>query len=161
MAAVRAFIGLGANLGEPKKQLRRALQALGEIPGTRVGRTSSFWRSAPMGYAAQPDFVNAVAEIQTILEPGALLGELLAIERRFGRERSFANAPRTLDLDLLLYGDRTISEADLLVPHPRMHERAFVLAPLVEIAPAIEIPGKGSAAKLLAALPEPKVEKLG
>jgi 2-amino-4-hydroxy-6-hydroxymethyldihydropteridine diphosphokinase len=159
MAAVTAYIGLGANIGDPAKQIRAAIAALGEIPGTRVTRASSLWRSAPVGYAAQPDFVNAVAEIQTVQEPRPLLGELLAIEKRFGRERSFANAPRMLDLDLLLYGARTVAEEGLSVPHPRMHERAFVLAPLVEIAPGVEIPGKGSAAALLARIPDPKVEK--
>jgi 2-amino-4-hydroxy-6-hydroxymethyldihydropteridine diphosphokinase len=158
--AVKAYIGLGANIGDPAKQIRGALAALGEIPGTRVTRASSLWRSAPLGYAAQPDFVNAVAEIETVQAPRPLLGELLAIERRFGRERSYANAPRTLDLDLLLYGDRVVAEDGLAVPHPRMHERAFVLAPLVEIAPEIEIAGKGSAAKLLAAIKNQKVEKI-
>src|SRR4051812_14735300 len=158
MAAVKAYIGLGANIGDPAKQIRGALQALGEIPGTRVARASSLWRSAPVGYAAQPDFVNAVAEIETVQAPRTLLGDLLAIEKRFGRERSFANAPRTLDLDLLLYGEATLFEEGLTVPHPRMHERAFVLAPLVEIAPEVGIPGKGSAARLLAALGDQKVE---
>jgi 2-amino-4-hydroxy-6-hydroxymethyldihydropteridine diphosphokinase len=161
MAAVTAFIGLGANLGEPEKQLRRALQALGEIQGTRLVRASSLYRSAPVGYAAQPEFVNAVAEILTLLEPASLLGELLAIEKRFGRERSFRNAPRSLDLDLLLYGERTVSEQNLAVPHPRMHERAFVLAPLAEIAPDIAVPGRGRAADLLAAGADQKVEKMG
>jgi 2-amino-4-hydroxy-6-hydroxymethyldihydropteridine diphosphokinase len=157
--AETAFIGLGANIGDPGKQLRGALAALDGIPGTRVTRASSFWRTAPVGYAAQPDFVNAVAEVQTAQAPRALLEALLAIEKRFGRERSFANAPRTLDLDLLLYGGRVIAEPDLRVPHPRMHERAFVLAPLVEIAPGVEIPGKGGAAALLAAIKDQKAEK--
>src|SRR3954469_10022248 len=115
MAAVKAFIGLGANIGDPGRQIRGALEALGEIAGTRVTRASSLWRSAPVGYAAQPDFVNAVAEIETVQAPRPLLGDLLAIEKRFGRERSFANAPRTLDLDLLLYGDRVIDEEGLAV----------------------------------------------
>jgi 2-amino-4-hydroxy-6-hydroxymethyldihydropteridine diphosphokinase len=159
MAAVKAYIGLGANIGDPAKQIRGALDALAEIPGTRVARASSLWRSSPVGYAAQPDFVNAVAEILTVQEAKPLLAELLAIEKRFGRERSFADAPRTLDLDLLLYGERVIDEQALTVPHPRMHERAFVLAPLLEIAPKIEIPGKGSAARLLAAIRDQKVEK--
>jgi 2-amino-4-hydroxy-6-hydroxymethyldihydropteridine diphosphokinase len=157
--AVTAFIGLGANIGDPGKQIRGALDALGGIAGTRLARASSLWRSAPVGYAAQPDFVNAVAEIETTQVPRALLGELLAIEKRFGRERSFANAPRTLDLDLLLYGDGVFSEQGLEVPHPRMHERAFVLAPLVEIAPDVEVPGKGKAAQLLARIRDQKVEK--
>jgi len=157
--AETAFIGLGANIGDPGKQLRGALAALDEIPGTRVTRASSFWRTAPIGYAAQPDFVNAVAEVETAQAPRALLDALLAIEKRFGRERGFANAPRTLDLDLLLYGARVIAEPDLRVPHPRMHERAFVLAPLVEIAPGVEIPGKGKAAALLAAIEDQRAEK--
>jgi len=160
MAAVKAYIGLGANVGDPARQIRGALEALGEIPGTRVARSSSLWRSAPVGYAAQPEFVNAVAEIQTIQEPKALLGELLGVERRFGRERSFANAPRTLDLDLLLYGDARLAEPGLRVPHPRMHERAFVLAPLLQIAPKIDIPGIGAAAEQLAACAGQKVERM-
>ena len=157
--AVKAYVGLGANLGDPEKQVRGALAALGRIPGTRLVRASSLWRSAPVGHAAQPDFVNAVAAIETGAAPRALLEQLLAIEKTFGRERSFANAPRTLDLDLLLYGDRVLSEQGLEVPHPRMHERAFVLAPLLEIAPEVDIPGKGKAATLLAAIKDQKVEK--
>ena len=159
--AEKAFIGLGANLGDPAKQLRGALAALDAIPGTRLARASSLWRTAPVGYAAQPDFVNAVAGVETTLAPRALLDALLAIEGRFGRERSFADAPRTLDLDLLLYGDRVLSEQGLEVPHPRMHERAFVLAPLLEIAPDIEIPGKGRADALLARCREQRIEKSG
>jgi 2-amino-4-hydroxy-6-hydroxymethyldihydropteridine diphosphokinase len=159
--AVKAFVGLGANIGDPAKQIGGALAALRGLPGTRVARASSLWRSAPVGYAAQPEFLNAVAEIETEQDARALLGELLAIERRFGRERTFANAPRTLDLDLLLYGDRVLSEQGLEVPHPRMHERAFVLAPLVEIAPEIEIPGKGKAATLLARCKDQKIQKTG
>ena len=157
--AVKAYVGLGANLGDPEKQVRGALAALGRIPGTRLVRASSLWRSAPVGHAVQPDFVNAVAAIETDAAPRALLEQLLAIEKTFGRERSFANAPRTLDLDLLLYGDRVLSEQGLEVPHPRMHERAFVLAPLLEIAPEVDIPGKGKAATLLAAIKDQKVEK--
>ena len=157
--AVKAFVGLGANLGDPAGQIRAALAALDDIPGTRLARASSLWRSAPVGYADQPDYVNAVAEIETAQAPRALLDALLAVERRFGRERSFANAPRTLDLDLLLYGDRVLSEHGLEIPHPRMHERAFVLAPLVEIAPEADIPRRGKAATLLAAIKDQKVEK--
>jgi 2-amino-4-hydroxy-6-hydroxymethyldihydropteridine diphosphokinase len=159
--AERAFIGLGANIGDPGGQLRDALAALDAIPGTRLMRASSLWRTAPVGYAAQPDFVNAVAEVETAQAPRALLEALLAIEKRFGRERSFANAPRTLDLDLLLYGDRVLSEQGLELPHPRMHERAFVLAPLVEIAPEVEIPGKGRADALLARCRDQRIEKAG
>jgi 2-amino-4-hydroxy-6-hydroxymethyldihydropteridine diphosphokinase len=160
-ASTRAFVGLGANLGDPQGQLRRALLALAGLPGTRLVAASALYRSAPVGHAAQPDFVNAVAEIETRLGAQALLGELLATEARFGRVRTFPDAPRTLDLDLLLYGDRVIAEPGLIVPHPRMHERAFVLAPLAEIAPDIAIPGKGRAKALLAACSDQKIEKIG
>ena len=160
-AATKAFIGLGANLGDPGAQVRRALLALAGLPGTRLVAASSLYRSAPVGYTVQPDFVNAVAEVETRLGARALLEALLAEERRFGRTREFPNAPRTLDLDLLLYGDRVIAEPGLVVPHPRMHERAFVLAPLAEIAPDIAIPGKGRAAALLAACADQKIEKIG
>jgi len=159
--ATQAFIGLGANLGDPEAQVRRALLALAGLRGTRLVAASSLYRSAPVGYTAQPDFVNAVAEIETRLSAQALLGELLATEARFGRVRTLPNASRTLDLDLLLYGDRVIAEPGLIVPHPRMHERAFVLAPLAEIAPDIAIPGKGRAGALLAACAGQKVEKIG
>ncbi len=160
-ASTKAFIGLGANLGDPEAQVRRAFAALTELPGTRLLAASSLYRSAPVGYTVQPDFVNAVAQIETRLGAEALLRELLATEARFGRVRQFPNAPRTLDLDLLLYGDRVIAEPGLVVPHPRMHERAFVLAPLAEIAPDTVIPGKGRAGALLAACADQKIEKIG
>jgi len=160
-ASTKAFIGLGANLGDPEAQVRRAFAALTELPGTRLLAASSLYRSAPVGYTVQPDFVNAVAQIETRLGAEALLRELLATEARFGRVREFPNAPRTLDLDLLLYGDRVIAEPGLVVPHPRMHERAFVLAPLAEIAPDTVIPGKGRAGALLAACVDQKMEKIG
>jgi 2-amino-4-hydroxy-6-hydroxymethyldihydropteridine diphosphokinase len=145
-----AFIALGSNLGDPERKVRQGIAALAELPQTRLAAASSLYRSAPVGHADQPDFVNAVTQLSTGLAPQALLAALLAIEQRFGRERSFRNAPRTLDLDLLLYDAQTIDEAGLVVPHPRMHERAFVLAPLVEIAPACVIPGRGPAADWLA-----------
>lgn len=157
---VTAFIGLGANLGEPEAQVRTAIAALGKLPKTRLVRASSLYRSAPVGYANQPDFVNAVAEIETELGPAALLEELLKIEVRLGRARTFPNAPRTLDLDLLLYGAQIVAEPGLTVPHPRMHERAFVLAPLAEIAPEAVVPGKGTAATLLAACKGQDVAKV-
>ena len=144
-----AFVGLGANLGEPLRQVREAFRELDAIAHTRVVKASSLYRSAPQGYAAQPEFVNAVAQLETSLLAERLLDELQAIEARHGRQRSFANAPRTLDLDLLLFGNAVIEAEQLQVPHPRMHERAFVLVPLVEIAPQISIPGKGGAKKLL------------
>lgn len=156
----RAFIGLGANLGDPRGQIGAALEAIGAMPATRLSARSSFYRSAPIGYAAQPDFLNAVAQIETGLAPRALLDALLAIEHGAGRSRSFASAPRTLDLDLLLYGDMVIGEPGLSVPHPRMHTRAFVLEPLAEIAPGIEIPGQGAIAPLLAACGGQSIRKL-
>lgn len=145
-----AFIALGSNLGDPESRVRQGIAALAELPLARLLAASSLYRSAALGHADQPDFVNAVAQISTGLAPQALLAALLAVEKRFGRERSFANAPRTLDLDLLLYDEQRIDEPGLAVPHPRMHERAFVLAPLVEIAPDCVIPGRGPAADWLA-----------
>lgn len=161
MVAVKAFVGLGANLGEPETQVRRAVAALGDIPNTRLLAASSLYKSAPVGVGEQPDFVNAVASVETELGARALLDELLAIEARFGRQREFPGAPRTLDLDLLLFGDRIIAEPGLVVPHPRMHERAFVLAPLVEIAPDAVVPGRGRAAQLLAACKDQRIERKG
>ena len=148
--AEKAFIGLGANLGDPGEQLRGALAALDAIPGTRLTRASSLWRTAPVGHTAQPDFVNAVAEVETTRAPRALLDALLAIERGAGRSRGERNAARTLDLDLLLYGDERIDEPDLVVPHPRLAERAFVLEPLAALAPALLHPGLGVSIATLA-----------
>jgi 2-amino-4-hydroxy-6-hydroxymethyldihydropteridine diphosphokinase len=156
----RACVGLGANLGDPQDQIRAALAALGGIPKTQLLKHSSLYRSAPVGNTNQPEFVNAVALIETALAPRALLVALLEIEQRHGRTRSTANAPRTLDLDLLLYGELIIDEPGLAVPHPRMHSRAFVLAPLAEIAPDIEIPGQGAIGPLLAACAGQAVERL-
>lgn len=144
-----AFVGLGANLGEPRSQLEQAFVELDAIPHTRVVRTSSLYRTEPVGYAAQPPFVNAVAQLETALPAERLLEELQAIEARHGRSRSFPNAPRTLDLDLLLFGKAVIQTPALEVPHPRMHERAFVLVPLLEIAPQAGIPGLGPARRFL------------
>ncbi len=161
MATVKAFVGLGANLGEPEAQVRRAFTALEAIPKTRLLAASSLYRSAPVGVGEQPDFINAVAAIETGLSAQALLDALLAVEARFGRRRDFAGAPRTLDLDLLLYGDRVIAEPPgLIVPHPRMHERAFVLAPLAEITPDAVVPDRGPVASLLASCVNQKVGKL-
>jgi 2-amino-4-hydroxy-6-hydroxymethyldihydropteridine diphosphokinase len=145
-----AFIALGSNLGDPESKVRLGFAALAELPQVQLVAASSLYRSAPVGHADQPDFVNAVVQLSTGLAPQALLAALLAVEQCFGRERTFRNAPRTLDLDLLLYDAQTIAEPGLVLPHPRMHERAFVLAPLVEIAPACVIPGKGPAAVWLA-----------
>jgi len=155
-----AYVGLGANLGEPRQQLRRALLELDAVPRTRVVKASSLYRSEPMGYANQPEFVNAVAQLETSLRAARLLAELQAIEARHGRSRSFANAPRTLDLDLLLFGESTVETAKLAIPHPRMHERAFVLQPLLEIAPEIIVPGRGPARELLKGCADQDVERI-
>jgi 2-amino-4-hydroxy-6-hydroxymethyldihydropteridine diphosphokinase len=155
-----ASVGLGANLGDPRRQLQAALEALGRLPGTRMLGASSFYRSAPLGYADQPDFINAVAQLDTTLAAEDLLARLQDIERAQGRERSFPNAPRSLDLDLLLYGEDRIETPRLRVPHPRMHERAFVLKPLLELDPQARVPGRGDAAALLADCGGQDVEKV-
>ena len=139
--AVSAFIGLGANLGDRGAALQQALASLAALPGTEVRQVSSLYRSAPVD-ADGPDYLNAVAELATELAPMALLKALQAIEAAAGRERSYRNAPRTLDLDILLYGDQAIHTDDLTVPHPRMGERAFVLLPLAELVPARIAPGQ-------------------
>ncbi len=146
----RAFVGIGANLGDPQAQVRSAIAALGHLPETRLLAASSLYRTAPVGYSGQPDFVNAAALLDTALAPRALLERLHAIEAAAGRERSFKDAPRTLDLDLLLYDDLVLDEPGLVVPHPRLHERAFALAPVVELDPDVVIPGRGHALEWLA-----------
>jgi 2-amino-4-hydroxy-6-hydroxymethyldihydropteridine diphosphokinase len=155
-----AFVALGANLADPAAQLRAGIKALPGLPGSRLARASSLYRSAPVGIRGQPDFVNAVAAVETELTPHALLSALFGIEARFGRRRDFPRAPRTLDLDLLLYGAETIDTPELIVPHPRMHLRAFVLVPLLEIAPGCQIPGRGSASAWLPAVRAQRIEKL-
>ena len=155
-----AYVGIGSNLDEPQQQVLQAMEELGRLPDTAVTRKSSLYRTAPVGYAAQPDFVNAVAELDTSLAAESLLTELQAIEERHQRVRSFPNAPRTLDLDLLLYGEEHVISKTLSVPHPRMHERAFVLAPLVEIAPQVAIPGVGPARGCLARCAGQHVERI-
>lgn len=157
---VVAYVGIGSNLGEPAAWVRAAFATLDALPATRVVKRSSLYRSQPLGYGNQPDFVNAVAEIDTGSDARTLLSGLHALEEQAGRKRSFANAPRTLDLDLLLYGRERIAEPGLIVPHPRMHERAFVLVPLLEIAPEAIIPGVGSARTSLAHIAGQAVQKL-
>lgn len=130
------------------------------LPDTRLARVSSLYRSAPVGFLDQPDFINAVAQIETALPPRVLLDALLEIERRLGRVRDFANAPRTLDLDLLLYADAICAEPSLTVPHPRMHERAFVMVPLAEIAPEAVVPGRGRVSELVADVDAGSVTKI-
>lgn len=143
-----AFIALGSNLQSPQQQVLNALEALKRLPQTTLLQHSSLYKTAPVGYDNQPDFINAVAKVETDLTPHALLDAILAIEQTFGRERPFPNAPRILDLDLLLYGSDQINTATLTLPHPRMHERAFVMLPLAEIAPDISIGTHGTAADL-------------
>ncbi|MEO7623635.1 MAG: 2-amino-4-hydroxy-6-hydroxymethyldihydropteridine diphosphokinase [Gallionella sp.] len=167
-----AYIGLGSNLEDPRSQLQRAFVDLAGLPDTRLLARSSLYRSAPMGgpdlpdlaiqpdLSTQPDFVNAVAKIETTLTPHALLHALLHIEHSHGRKRTFRNAPRTLDLDVLLYEDMQLHEPGLTIPHPQMHLRAFVLQPLLEIAPGIGIPGVGQAQQLLQACQEQFVERI-
>lgn len=132
--AVTAYVGLGANLGDARQAVTAALQQLGQLSGTKVCCHSALYRSRPVD-ATGPDFINAVAELSTALPAPELLEALQGLEQRAGRERPYRNAPRTLDLDLLLYGDARIESPHLVVPHPRMWERAFVLVPLAEIAP--------------------------
>jgi len=160
MPGATAFVALGANLDDPTAQVTAAFGELAALPQTRLIKRSSLYRSAPVGYREQPDFINAVAQIETALAPRALLAALLAIEHSHGRVREFRNAPRTLDLDLLLYGGLQYHESGLTLPHPRLHERAFVLVPLAEIAPAVRIPGHGTAADLLRTVDTGGVEKL-
>lgn len=152
MADIAAFVALGANLGDPAGQLQRALAELARLPDTRLTACSSLYLSKPVGFLDQPDYVNAVACLHTRLSPRGMLDRLLEIETRHGRSRAFKNAPRTLDLDLLLYDGLVMHEPGLTLPHPRMLERAFVLVPLVEIAPDCIIPGQGTARQNLACL---------
>jgi 2-amino-4-hydroxy-6-hydroxymethyldihydropteridine diphosphokinase len=160
VSSATAYIALGANLEDPAAQVSAGLAAVAALPQTRLIARSSLYRSAPVGYADQPDFVNAVAALETALAPRALLDALLAIERAQGRVRTFANAPRKLDLDMLLYDDLQIRERGLTVPHPRMHERAFVLVPLAEIAPRCVVPGRGTVAELLLTVDAASVTRL-
>jgi len=132
-----AYVGIGSNLGDPREHVLKALGELDRLPHTRLVKKSSLYRSAPIGHADQPDFINAVAQLETGLPAERLLAELQAVEARHGRQRSFPNAPRTLDLDILLFGNATMHSTALTLPHPRMHERAFVLKPLLEIAPEL------------------------
>jgi len=137
-----AWIGLGANLGDRRATLLAAFEALDRLPASRLGARSNLWSSPPL-LADGPDYLNAVARLHTTLEPHELLAALQSLEASFGRERPYPNAPRTLDLDLLLHNDIALHTASLTLPHPRMHLRAFVLRPLAEIDPNLSIPGIG------------------
>jgi 2-amino-4-hydroxy-6-hydroxymethyldihydropteridine diphosphokinase len=140
-----AYVGIGSNVGEPQTQVERALRELEGLPGTRLVRASSLYETEPVGLREQPGFINAVAMVETALSPRALLDGLLEIERRHGRVRTVKNGPRTLDLDILLYGNLRVQEDGLTIPHPRMHERGFVLEPLLEVDADCDIPGLGRA----------------
>ncbi len=158
---MESYIGLGSNLDNPEWQLDSALAALDGIPDTRLVKYSSFYRSLPLGPSEQPDFVNAVALLNSSMMAGQLLRQLQLIENRQGRTRNGQKwGPRTLDLDLLLYGNQIIEEPELSVPHPGIRHRNFVLAPLLELAPDLEIPGLGRADQLLAMIGHAGITKL-
>jgi 2-amino-4-hydroxy-6-hydroxymethyldihydropteridine diphosphokinase len=151
---VHAYVGLGSNLGDREGTLRAAVGRLRNLAETRVVRVSTLRNTEPVGYVDQPRFLNGVVELETGLSAPRLLETLLGLEQAFGRNRGAAppQGPRTLDLDLLLYGEDVIDEPGLKVPHPRLHERRFVLEPLAELDPALEVPGKGSVQTLLSKL---------
>ncbi len=157
---MRAFVALGANLGDAAGQVQSAARALAALPGTQLRQCSSLYRTAPVGNTAQPDFINAVCVIETTMPAIDLMQALLNIERNFGRVRDIPGGPRTLDLDLLLYGDTVLQSAELTLPHPRLHARAFVLYPLQEIAPGLDIPGRGRIEDLLPDCAGQPIEKL-
>jgi len=159
----RAYIGLGANLGDTSATLHAtlyaALDALAALPDCALVRASAHYRSAPIE-ATGPDYINAVAAIDTLLTPQALLGALQAIEQSFGRQRPYRHAPRTLDLDLLLHGDTVLNSETLTLPHPRLHQRAFVLQPLLELCPSLVAPRLGLLAAYLPATADQRLERL-
>ncbi|HEX2668795.1 MAG TPA: 2-amino-4-hydroxy-6-hydroxymethyldihydropteridine diphosphokinase [Gammaproteobacteria bacterium] len=161
MAAVTAYVGLGANLQAPASQVRRALDELAAVPKTRITARSPLYKSPPLGPQDQPDYVNAVAAVETTLAPLELLAALRAIETAHGRRRDGTRwGPRSLDLDLLIYGDVTMQTPELTLPHPGVPERAFVLYPLHDIAPALVIPGLGAVSELRARLGDARIERL-
>ena len=155
------FLGLGSNLDHPDWQVQTAMHEIDEIPDTGLVKVSSLYQTAPVGITDQPPFINAVVQVETTLSPHDLLGHLLAIETRHGRVRNEKNGPRTLDLDMLIFNEWRIDDGTLTTPHPRMHERAFVLVPLVEIAPDVYIPGKGYAKEFLAQMETAGVHRQG
>lgn len=158
-AQVSCFIGIGSNLGDAKTNVRQAIERIGQIADTRLTGQSSLFRTAPID-ASGDDYINAVVRIETTLLPEELLQALQAIEQNMGRERPYRNAPRTLDLDILLYGSQTILTDSLTVPHPRMTQRAFVLIPLLQVDPFITIPGQGAAHAFVAAVAGQAIQKI-
>ena len=155
-----AYIALGGNIGEPHLQVLDAVDSLARLPRTRLLSRSRLYRTPPWGVLDQPPFVNAAVLLETGLEPHALLDALLAIEQRAGRVRAERNAPRTLDLDLLHMDGVQLDDERLTLPHPRMHERAFVLLPLADVAPDLVLPGQGSVRELLARVDTQGCERL-
>lgn len=155
-----AYIGVGANLGDARATVEQACLALTQLAGTRSSRRSALYRSTPVD-ASGPDFVNAVVALETTLAPEELHAALRVIEQRLGRVRGGRNAPRTIDLDLLLFGTQRIQTTQLTVPHPRMHQRAFVLVPLAELAPRLVIPGYGALGELIRRCANQSIEVLG
>jgi 2-amino-4-hydroxy-6-hydroxymethyldihydropteridine diphosphokinase len=160
MTAARAVVALGSNLADPAGQVRRAFDEIAALEATKVLARSALYRTAPVGFADQPAFVNACALLETGLAPRALLEGLLAIERGHGRVRDVPNGPRTLDLDIVLYGTLAMHEPGLTLPHPRAHERAFVLAPLLDVWPDAIIPGRGAAASFRGRVKDQAIERL-
>jgi len=156
----KAFIALGSNLQQPEQQVLKACQEIKSLPKTRLIKSSSLYRTAPVGYDDQPDFINAVVQVETDLTPREFLRALQALENSHGRERPFPNAPRVLDLDLLLYGNMVMSTEELTLPHPRMHERGFVLLPLAEIAPDLKLARYGKVTELAKNCAAQGVEKM-
>lgn len=157
---VDAYIGIGSNLDSPEDQVGRAFEELSALPASRCVARSALYRSQPVGPQDQPYFVNAVAHLETSMDPPTLLAALHGIERAHGRMRGVRWGPRTLDLDILVYGDLVQDDARLTLPHPRMHERAFVLYPLRDVAPGLEVPGRGRLEALFESCPILDIERL-
>jgi 2-amino-4-hydroxy-6-hydroxymethyldihydropteridine diphosphokinase len=156
-----AYVGIGSNLDMPARQIEKAIDLLGEIPGSRLVSRSSLYRSAPFGGVEQPDFVNAVAALLTTLQAPDFLQALLGVEKRQGRIRAATRwGPRVIDLDLLVFGDEKLDEPGITVPHPRIAERNFVLLPLREIAPELAIPGLGRVASIPVNMDEPSISRI-
>jgi len=155
-----AYIGIGSNQGDARAHVLQAFEELARLPGTRLEGRSALYRSEPVDAPGQPDYVNAAAGVDTDLSAAQLLAALQDLELRHGRERPIPNAPRTLDLDLLLYGDSAFQSAMLTLPHPRMHQRAFVLMPLLDLDPRLEVPGHGAARELLAVCAGQRVARM-
>jgi len=157
---ITAFVGIGSNQGDARSHVLQACDELARLPDTRLAGRSSLYRSAPLAAPGQPDYVNAVAALDTELSAAQLLAALQDLEHHHGRERPYPNAPRSLDLDLLLYGDLCLQSNMLTLPHPRLHERAFVLVPLLELDARLEIPGRGAARVLLERCAGQRIERL-